>query len=134
MKARRVAGRMGFLNSVGLRRRLKRVEDAFCVGDDDEWIDIVMWEGSKGGIFGYAHIRISKFTGEHELTACTEEEEMKLMREHYEEANGKLYGRGEAVPFSVFLENFYYVGPPEFADRRREIIERLRSEEDAERS
>jgi hypothetical protein len=124
---------MGVLTSVTLRRRLKRLEDAFCVGDGDEWIDIVMWEGSKGGIFGYAHIRFSKFTGEHELAACTEEEEMKLMREHYEEADGKLYGRGEAVPFSVFLENFCYLGPAEFADRRREIIECLRSEEDAER-
>jgi hypothetical protein len=128
----RAVSKMGFLNSVSLRRRLKRVEDAFC-GDGDEWIDIVMWEGSKGGIFGYAHIRISKFTGEHELTACTEEEEMKLMRAHYEEANGKLYGRGDVVPFSVFIENFCYLGPSEFADRRREIIERLRSEEDAER-
>jgi hypothetical protein len=124
---------MGFLNKVSVRNRIKRLEDAFWVGDRDEWIDIVMWQGSKGGIFGYAHMRLSKFTGEHELTACTEEEEMKLMREHYEEANGKLYGRGEAVPFSVFLENFCYLGPPEFADRRRKIIERLRSEENAKR-
>ena len=124
---------MGFLNKVSVRNRIKRLEDAFWVGDRDEWIDIVMWQGSKGGIFGYAHMRLSKFTGEHELTACTEEEEMKLMREHYEEANGKLYGRGEAVPFSVFLENFCYLGSPEFADRRREIIGRLRSEENAER-
>ena len=129
----RVAGRMGFLNSVGLRRRLKRLEDAFWAGDGDEWIDIVMWEGSKGGVFGYAHIRFSKFSGEHEFSACTEEEEMELMREHYEEANGKLYGRGDTVPFSVFLENFCYLGSPEFADRKREIIGRLRSEENAER-
>jgi hypothetical protein len=124
---------MGFLNKVSVRNRIKRLEDAFWVGDRDEWVDIVMWEGSKGGIFGYVHMRFSKFTGKHELTACTEEEEMKLMREHYEEANGQLYGRGEAVPFSVFLENFCYLGPPEFADRRRKIIERLRSEENAKR-
>ena len=122
---------MGALNSVSLRKRLRKMEKTFAIGDGDGWIDIVMWEGSKGGVFGYAHIRISKFTGGHELVACTEEEEMALMREHYEEANGKVYGRGDAVPFSVFLENFYYLGPPEFADRRREIIERLRSEENA---
>ena len=130
---RRAASKMGFLSGVTLRRRLKRVENAFCVRDGDEWIDIVMWDGSKGGTFGHAHMRISKFTGEHELAACTEEEELKLMKAHYEEANGKLYGRGEAVPFSVFVENFCYLGSPEFADRRREIIERLRSEEDAKR-
>jgi len=109
------------------------MEKTFAIGDGDEWIDIVMWEGSKGGVFGYVHIRISKFLGGHELVACTEAEELELMREHYEESDGKLYGRGDSVPFSVFLENFYYLGPPEFADRRREIIEQLRSEENAER-
>lgn len=124
---------MVFLNKVSVRNRLKKLEDAFWVGDREAWIDIVLWEGSRGGVFGYAHIRISKFTGEHEFSACTEEEELKLMRAHYEEGNGKLYGRGDAVPFSAFLENFCYLGSPEFADRRREIIERLRSEENAAR-
>src|SRR4030042_1389873 len=125
---------MGVLGSVSLLKRRRKMEERFAIGDEDEWIDIVMWEGAKGGVFGYAHIRISKFTGGHELVACTEEEEMNLMKEHYKEANGKVYGRGDAVPFSVFLENFSYLGPPEFADRRREIINRLkREEEDAER-
>ena len=122
---------MGALGSVSVLKRLKKMEETFTIGDEDEWIDIVMWEGSKGGVFGYAHIRISKFFGGHELVACTEEEEMELMREHYEEANGKVYGRGDSVPFSVFLENFCYLGPPEFADRRREIIDQLRSKENA---
>ena len=124
---------MGFLSKVSVRNRIKRLETAFWVGDRDEWIDIVMWEGWRGGVFGYAHILISKFTGEHEFSACTEEEELRLMREHYEEANRKLYGRGDEMPFSFFLENFCYLGSPEFAYRRREIIERVRSEEDAER-
>lgn len=125
---------MGVLGSATLRKRLKRMEDVFGAGEGDKRIEIVMWEGSKGGVFGYARMRVSKFGGETEWTACTEEEEMALMREHYEESDKKLYGRGDTVPFSVFIENFCYLGPPELADRRREIIERLRrEEEDAKR-
>lgn len=113
--------------------RLERLEHLYSVGRE-EWIDIVLWGASKGGPFGHCHMRILKNGGKTEWTACTEEEELKLMRQQYEECGHRLYGRGEPVAFSVYLETFSYLGPAELADRRREIVERFRGEEESRMS
>jgi hypothetical protein len=56
------------------------------------------------------------------------------MRESYEENGHKLFGKGEPVSFSQYLEAFSYLGPDERADRRRKVIERVRSEEQTAQS
>ena len=83
--------------------RLERLEHLYSVGRE-EWIDIVLWGASKGGPFGHCHMCILKNGGKTEWTARTEEEELKLMRQQYEECGHRLYGRGEPVAFSVYLE------------------------------
>ena len=112
-----------------LFRQVELLERAFGVGSGDEWIDVLMWYGRKGGVFGHVHMRISKCGRGTELIACTDEEELALMRSNYEKEEHKLFGKGEPVAFSEYLERFDYLGSDELADKRREIIERVRSEE-----
>jgi hypothetical protein len=114
-----------------LFRRVELLERAFGVGSGDEWIDVVMWNGEKGGVFGHVHMRISKGWRGTELIACTDEEELAVMRSNYEKEEHRLFGKGESVVFSEYLERFDYLGSDELADKRREIIERVRSEEHA---
>jgi hypothetical protein len=116
-----------------LLRRVELLERAFSVVRD-EWVDILLWEGSKGGVFGHCHFRLARSGGKSEWTACAEEEELALMRESYEEEGHKLFGKGEPVSFSQYLECFSYLGPAELADRRKEIIECVRSEEQCQTS
>lgn len=116
-----------------LLRRIERLERAYSV-DRDEWIDVLLWEGSKGGVFGHCHFRLAMDGGKSEWIACTEEEELALMRESYEEEEHKLLGKGEPVAFSQYLERFSYLGPDALAERRRKIIERVRSEEQCQTS
>jgi hypothetical protein len=40
-------------------RRLKKLEKVFAVRSKDDWIDILMWNGTEGGIFGHTHCRLS---------------------------------------------------------------------------
>jgi hypothetical protein len=112
-----------------LFRRVELLERGFGVGSGDEWIDIVMWNGEKGGVFGHVHMHISKGERGTELIACTDEEELATMRNNYEKDEHRLFKRGEPVAFSEYLERYYYLGPDWLADKRRKIIERVRSEE-----
>ena len=109
-------------------RRVELLEKAFS-GGRDEWVEIILWDGSKGGVFGHCHLRLSKGSGKSEWSACTEEEELALMRESYEREGRRLFGRGKPVVFSRYLEAFSYLGSAELEDRRKAIIERVRSEE-----
>jgi hypothetical protein len=112
-----------------LFRRIELLERAFGVGSLNEWVEFVMWDCRKGGVFGHVHVRISKCGRGTELIACTDEEELAVMRSNYEKEEHRLFGKGEPVAFSEYLERFDYLGPDELADKRREIIERIRSEE-----
>jgi hypothetical protein len=116
-----------------LLRRVEHLEKVFSV-NQDEWIDILLLEGAKGGVFGHCHFRLARDGGKSEWIACTEKEELAVMREFYEEEGHKLFGKGEPVAFSQYLERFSYLGPDELADKRREIIERVRSEEQCQTS
>jgi hypothetical protein len=120
--------------SYELSRRIMQVERAFGVNQKEEWLDILMWGASKAGVFGHVHMRIPKHGGETKWTACSEEEELQLMRMEYEESEHRLYGRGEPLSFSAYLENFSFLGPAELSERRREIIERINGEEESEKS
>ncbi len=124
------------MNSVSNRailRRLKKLEKVFAVGPRDEWIDILMWNGSQGGIFGHVHCRLSEGRQQTEWTPCSDEEEIEIMREHYEEDDHRLHGRGPKVSFAEYLECFSYLGSEELEARRRRIIERLKGGEDGVR-
>jgi len=49
------------LNSVkAMVRRIGKLERVFAVKLEDDWIDILLWNGLQGGIFGHAHCRLSK--------------------------------------------------------------------------
>jgi hypothetical protein len=117
-----------------LLRRVELVERAFGVNQKEEWIDCLMWSVSEAGVFGHTHMRILKHSGKVEWKACTEEEELRLMRQQYEECGHRPYGRGEPLSFSAFLETFSYLGPVALAERRKEIIEGIRGEEESEKS
>jgi hypothetical protein len=116
-------------SSLMLFRRVELLERAFGVASREEWVDFVMWYGRKGGVFGHVHMRISKCGRGTELIACTDEEELAMMRSNYEKEEHKLFGKGEPVAFSEYLGRFDYLGSEELADKRRKIIGRVRSEE-----
>jgi hypothetical protein len=48
------------MSNLTILRRLKKLEKVFAVEPRDDWIDIVMWNGLQGGIFGHTHCRFSK--------------------------------------------------------------------------
>ena len=109
---------------------MKKLEQVFSVGEPvDDWIDVVMWEGLRGGIFGHAHYRFSKSRGESECVACSDDEEIELMRQLYSSDDRKLFGQELKMSFPEYLEHFCYLGCEELEPKRREIIERLRREE-----
>ena len=109
-------------------RRLKKLERVFAVEPRDDWIDILMWNGLEGGIFGHAHCRFSESRGHTEWIPSSDEEEIAIMREHYERDDRRFYGRGPLVSFAEYLECFSYLGPEELETRRNMIIERLKGE------
>ena len=109
-------------------RRLKKLERVFAVEPRDDWIDILMWNGLEGGIFGHAHCRLSESRGETEWTPCSDAEEIAILREHYEADDRRLYGRGPLVSFVEYLERFSYLGSEELEARRKQVIARLKGE------
>jgi len=109
------------------------LERVFAVEPKDDWIDILMWNGLQGGIFGHTHWRFSESRSQTEWIPCSDEEEIKIMRERYEEDDHRLFGRGSEVSFAEYLEYFVYLGPEEMDARRKEIIERLKGERDGAR-
>ena len=104
------------------------MEKVFAVEPKDDWIDILMWDGPQGGIFGHAHYRISESRSQTECIPCSDVEEIEIMREHYEEDGHRTCGRGPLVSFAEYLECFSYLGPEESDVKRRKIIERLKGE------
>jgi len=114
-------------------KRVERLEDAFHTGDPkDDWVDFCMWDVS-GGVFGHSHYRLSKSRGEILRMPCSDEEEVAIMREHYECDGRRLYGKGSEVSFVDYLERFSYLGPEALSERRKSLIERVRSEIDGAR-
>jgi hypothetical protein len=109
----------------GVLRRLVRLESVIGVSEDD-WIDVVMWIGREGGIFGHMHSRFSKSRMESQLVPCSDEEEVQIMRGKYEDDGCRFFGNGDELSFPEYLERFSYLGPEELADRRREVINKVR--------
>jgi len=109
------------------------LERVFAVEPKDDWIDVLMWNGLQGGIFGHTHCRFSESRSQTEWTPCSDAEEIEIMREHYEADDHRLYGRDPEMSFAKYLERFSYLGPEELETRRKQIIERLKGEEDGAR-
>jgi len=116
------------MSSKAILRRLKRLEEVFAVEPVDDWLDIVMWMGADGGIFGHMRYRFSKSRNETEWIPCSDEEEIEAMRIHYEKDGQRLYCNGPRVSLAEYLEHFSYLGSEELGARRKRIIERLKSE------
>jgi hypothetical protein len=109
----------------GVLRRLVRLESTIGASEDD-WVDIVMWSPRGGGVFGHVHYRFSKSRCENQRVPCSDEEEVQIMREHYEADDHRFFRRGDELSFPEYLERFSYLGPEELAERRREVISRVR--------
>ena len=118
------------MSNRAILRRLKTLENVFAVEPKDDWIDTVMWSAFNGGIFGHRHYRFSESRNQTEWKPCSDEEEIEIMRGHYERDDCKFYGRGPRVSFVEYLERFSYLGSEELSVRRRLVIERLKGDED----
>ena len=108
----------------GVLRRLVRLESVIGVSEDD-CVDVVMWDARGGGIFGYMHSRFSKSRIENQSVPCSDEE-VQIMRGKYEDEGHRFFGVGDELSFPEYLERFSYLGSEELADRRREVISKLR--------
>ncbi len=123
----------GSMSKQAILRRLKKLEKVFAAGSESRWIDVLLWDGLQGGIFGHAHFRFSEDGRQTELRPCSDQEEIAIMREHYEDDDHRLHGRGSKVSFAEYLESFSYLGSEELEGRRRRIIEALKGGEDGAR-
>lgn len=113
---------------VSIVRRFKKLEDAFLAEQPEDWVDFYMWSRS-GGVFGHSRYRVSKSRGEILRTPCSDEEEVAIMRAHYEDEGRRLYGGDAEVSFAEYLVQFSYLCPETLVERMKLIIERVRSEE-----
>lgn len=117
------------MSSRSLLRQLRRLERVFAAGElGDYWIDIVKWEGKKGGAFGHAHWRFSPSRCEQQIIPCSDEEEVEVMRQHYEREKHRFFGQGEELSFPDYLERFCYLGSEELGERRNAVIGKVRSD------
>jgi len=121
------------MSNRAILRRLKKLEKVFATGSESRWIDILLWDGLQGGIFGHTHFRFSEGGRQTQIVPCSDEEEIAIMREHYEDDDRRLHGRGSKVSFAEYLERFSYLGSEELEGRRRRIIEQLKGGEDGAR-
>jgi len=121
------------MSSQAILKRLKKLEKVFAVEPKDDWIDVLMWNGLQGGIFGHVHCRFSESRSRTELMPCSDEEEVAIMRDHFEETEHKIPGTDTPVGFSEFLEYYCYLGPEELNVRREKIIEQLKGDRDGAR-
>ena len=119
---------MGILNSGFVLRRLKKLEQTLQGDNLEVTVDIVFWDGVKGGLFGHARERIFSNGQETEFSACSAEEEIELMKRDYERDGHRVFGKGDEVSFAGYLDYFCYLGPEALATERRAVIERLRGE------
>jgi hypothetical protein len=104
------------VNHETLKKRVERLEEK-----GPEATDVVMWSPSDGGIFGHVHVKGKK------RAACSDEEEVEIMRSHFEIDKHRIGDKGEYVPFWKYLEAFTYLAPDGLAERQRTIIDRLRT-------
>jgi len=114
---------------VSLTKRVEKLEEAFgALQPKDDWTDFYMWGGRDGGIFGHSHYRVWKSRGEILHTPCTDEEELEIMRAHYEDEGRKLPGGSAEVSFAEYLKWFNYLCSEVLAERQKVIIECVRRE------
>lgn len=99
-----------------LKKRVERLEDKNEVNP----LDVVMWSISDCGIFGHCHVIGGK------KTPCSDKEEIEIMRNQYERENKRIWGKGEYVPFNVYLEAFTYLAPEELKERQKVAIDRVK--------
>lgn len=119
------------MSSRAILRRLRKLEKVFAAGEPrDDWIDVLMWGGEDGGVFGHVRYRFSKSRGETRWIACSDEEEIAIMQRHYEDEGCMQYGRGNELSFAEYLDRFSYLGPRELEVRRKLVIKRVKGEED----
>lgn len=120
------------MSSRSALRQLRRLERVFAVVEpEDDWIDVLMWNGVSGGLFGHVHRHLCGSQGDSKPSPCSDEEEVEIMRQHYE--NDKHRCRGKEVPFWKYLETFSYLAPDGLVERQRTVIDRLRGEENGAR-
>jgi hypothetical protein len=98
-----------------LEKRIEKLEETKMVNTPR----VVMWSPLGGGVFGHVHVNGKK------KTACSDEEEVKIMQGHYEIDKHRI-GKGEEVPFWEYLEAFTYLAPAELVERQRIVIDKLR--------
>ena len=96
------------MNHEGLRKRVDRLEEE-AIGVSE--FDTVIWSASDGGIFGHAHIRFNKNLMKQEIVPCSDEEEIEIMRQHFEIDKHRPWDKGQYVPFWKYLEEFSYLAP-----------------------
>jgi hypothetical protein len=113
---------------VSVFSRVEKLEKILrALQPQDDWQDFYMWN-CVGGIFGHSHYRFSRSRGEITWIPCTDEEELEIMRRQYENDDKRLYGKGAEISFAEYLEWFSYLGPEALAERRKSIIEKVRSD------
>lgn len=116
------------MSSRAILGRVKRLENVFAVRLEDYWIDVQMWNGSQGAIFGHTHCCVSCSGRETVWRPCSDEEEIAIMREYYEEMGRRVPCSNERVSFGEFLEYYEYLGPEELVVQRKEIIRQVKDE------
>jgi hypothetical protein len=108
------------LNVKKIIDRLNKIEEKFNVKEN--FFNVIMWQGEEGGIFGHAHITISD--KQTVFKACSDEKELQIMRQRYEESGHKLPLSvcKDKVSFREYLEYYSYLGPEKLEQKRRKII------------
>lgn len=113
-----------------IKRKVAELEEKTGTAPE-EWQEFIMSLLEPCGIFCHAHYRFTKTPKfQQKIEACTDDEEIKLMRESYEEDkhSGFLDGRG-ITDFVSYLEYYLYMTPDELQERARAAIEKVRTEE-----
>jgi len=105
------------VSSRGFRRKVQKLEREIVSGLEEESIDVVLYGGSDGGIFGHVHCHLCGSQGDSKPSPCSDEEKVEVMRQHYEIDRHRPWGRGDEVPFWKYLETFSYLAPDGLAER-----------------
>lgn len=112
-----------------IERKLTKLEMVLLVDySGDDWIETVRWVSGGGGIFGHGDWRFSPSRREQQVIACSDEEEVEIMRGHYESDSHRFFGQGAELSFAEYLERFCYLGSEELGERRNAVIGKARSD------
>ena len=87
-----------------IKKRVEKIEEKLSVKHREPFY-ILMWLGKGGGLYG--HGRINVYGGE--IIPCSDEEEMEIMRDHWEREDRRLYGKGPQISFEEYLEAHEYL-------------------------